>query len=101
MEDDNSVCIAQDLLRLLVVNISYALGAHKQLERILRVDISNPSLDFFFDLLLPLLTMRCEPEQLVLVRPEDGLVELQVNIEEDVIEVADYVLLPITDNNKE
>jgi hypothetical protein len=42
-----------------------------------------------------------EAEQLVLVRPQNRLVQLDVDVQQDVVEVDDDVLLPVADDDEE
>jgi len=43
----------------------------------------------------------CEAEKFVFVRPENRLVELDIDIEKDVVEVYDNILLSVPDDNEE
>jgi hypothetical protein len=42
-----------------------------------------------------------EAEQLVLIRPQNRLVQLDVDVQQDVVEVDDDVLLPVADDDEE
>jgi hypothetical protein len=43
----------------------------------------------------------CEAQKLVFVSPENGLVQSDIDIEENMIKIDDDILLSITHNNKE
>ena len=55
LEDAYAVCVTENLLRLLVVNISNVLCRDEKFERIFGIDVANAALDLALDLLLALL----------------------------------------------
>jgi hypothetical protein len=101
LEDAYAVCVTENLLRLLIVNISNVLRRDEKFERIFGIDVANAALDLALDLLLALLSVTREAKQLVLVCPQDRFVQLDVDVQQDVVQVDDDVLLAVTNDDEE
>jgi len=78
-----AVCISQDFLRLLVIDIADVIERDEELERIFRVNLTSAALYLLLDLVLPLLSVARETKELVFVCPEDRLVPLRFLVRKD------------------
>jgi hypothetical protein len=83
LEDAHAVCVTENLLRLLVVNISDVLCRDEKFERVFGIDVANAALDFALDLLLALLPVTGEAKQLVLVQVDDDILLAVTNDDEE------------------
>ena len=69
LKNAHPVCVSQNLLGFLIVDVANLVESDEQLERILLVRFSDASLDFLLNFRFPLLPVASESQKILLVCP--------------------------------
>lgn len=87
-------------MTVLVERVLYVGAGNEQLEWVIHIRIVQPLGLHALHLLHALLLMRAEP-QLLLVAPQDGRLDTQVLLGQDVVKVDNLVASPISDDDED
>jgi len=82
---DHAVCVAQNFVGLLVVDIANVVERNEELKWVFRVDFSNSTLNLLLDFVLPLLPVTSKPKKLALICPQNGLILLRAHAGENMM----------------
>jgi len=85
---NHAICVTEDLVGFLIVDIADIVERDEELEWVFRVDLPYTALNLFLDLGFPLLSVAGEPKELVLVSPKDRFVLFRAHAREDMVNYA-------------